>query len=102
MLRAEWDRDPDIIERTEDLDLKSISLSPGDHGCIVDQDWRTPRHIDALAGDREGQVYMVGSWQILPGEQGTRQMVWDKPTRELHVMKRGQYFACADVSADLR
>jgi sugar lactone lactonase YvrE len=105
---AEGERDKDpATAPPEDLHLKSISLDPKahgaviDHGEIVDQDGRTPRHIDSLAADQEGRVYMVGSWHILSGEQGTRQMVWDKPTREFHAMKRGQYFACADVSQDL-
>jgi hypothetical protein len=87
--------------------LKSISLEPKahgaviDHGELVDQDGRTPRHIDSLAADQEGHVYMVGSWHLLPGEPGTLQIAWDQPTREFHPVPRGQYFACADVSEDL-
>jgi hypothetical protein len=105
---AERDKDPDVVGWPEDLHLKSISLDPThqgvtiDHGKIVDQDGRLPRHIDSLAADPEGRVYMVGSWHLLPGEPGTRQMVWDRPTREFQVMKRAQRFACADLSADLR
>jgi hypothetical protein len=71
-----------------------------DHGAIVDQDGRTPRHIDSLAADQTGRVYMVGSWHLLPGDQGTQQIDLANP-KEFRLMKRGQFFACADVSKDL-
>ncbi len=105
---AERDSDPTVPGGTEDLHLKSISLAPKaegavvDHGRIVAQDGRTPRHIDSLAADQEGRVYMVGSWHLLPGEAGTLQIAWDQPTREFHAVRRGQFFACADVTPDLR
>jgi hypothetical protein len=105
---AEGERDKDpATAPPEDLHLKSISLNPEahgaviDHGKLVDQDERTPRHIDSLAADQGGRVYMVGSWHLLPGEPGSLQLDWDQPTREFHPVKRGQYFACVDVSKDL-
>lgn len=107
VLEDEREKDPDIVGRPEDLHLKSISLDSDshgeimDHGEIIDQDGRTPRHIDSVAADQEGRVYMVGSWHVLPGESGTQQIAWDQPTREFHPVKRGQYFAFVDVSKDL-
>ncbi len=104
---AERDKDPDVVGRPEDFHLKSVSLEPQtqgalmDHGQIVDQEGRTPRHIDSLAADQEGRVYMVGSWHLLPGEQGTLQLDWEQPPREFHPVKRGQFFAAVDVSKDL-
>lgn len=105
---AERDKDPDIVGRTEDLHLKSVSLDPQargaviDHGKIVDQDGRTPRHIDSLASDQEGRVYMVGSWHLLQEEPGTRQWDWEQPVSGFRRVKRGQFFSFADVSQDLR
>jgi hypothetical protein len=103
---AERDKDPDVVGKNEDYHLKSISLDPKgqgqvtDHGAIVDQDGRTPRHIDSLAADQTGRVYMVGSWHLLPGDQGTQQIDLANP-KEFRLMKRGQFFACADLSKDL-
>lgn len=105
---AERDRDPESVGwkqaiHAEDLHLKSISLHSADegavtdHGRIVDQNGRAPRHIDSLAADQEGRVYAVGSWHLLPGDTATRQVVWDKPTREFHVVKRSQRFAFFDL-----
>lgn len=105
---AHRELDPDVVGRSEDLHLKSISLEPQtygavvDHGRIVDQDGRLPRHIDSLAADQAGRVYMVGSWHLLPGEQGTLQIAWEDPSRPFHPVKRAQRFACVDVSEDLR
>jgi len=102
---GERDKDPATVP-PEDLHLKSISLDPRahgaviDHGKLVDQDGRAPRHIDSLAADQEGRVYMVGSWHLLPGEQGTLQLDWEQPIREFHPVKRGQFFAFADISKD--
>lgn len=99
--------DPDIYGQTEDLHLKSISLDPRtpgavqDHGRIVDEKGRAARHIDSLAADQVGRVYMTGSWYLLPGEEGTLQYTWDQPVREFRRVKRGQFFACADVSKEL-
>jgi hypothetical protein len=103
---AERDNDP-ATAPPEDLHLKSISLDPKDqgiiidHGKLADQDGRAPRHIDSLAADQEGRVYMVGSWHVLPGDQVTQQLDWEQPTREFHPVKRAQLFAFADVSKDL-
>lgn len=99
--------DPDTFGHTEDLHLKSISLDPGapgevlDHGGIIDQQGRAARHIDSLAADQEGRVYMTGSWYLLPGEEGTLQLTWDQPVREFKPVKRGQYFACVELSKGL-
>lgn len=100
------DEDPDLVGKKEDYHLKSISLAPGtygqvtDHGAIVDQMGRAPRHIDALAADQQGRVYMVGSWHVLPGDQPTMQIDLENP-REFQRMKRGQFFACCNVSQDI-
>ena len=103
----ERDRDPDSIGwveavHRENLHLKSISISPTDHGTVIDhgqitdQDGRTPRHIDSLAADDAGRVYMVGSWHLLPGEPGTQQILWET-TREFVEVKRGERFAYVDT-----
>ncbi len=100
------DEDPDLVGKKEDYHLKSISLAPGtygqltDHGAIVDQMGRAPRHIDSLAADQHGRVYMVGSWHVLPADQPTIQINLENP-REFQQMKRGQFFACCDVSQDI-
>jgi hypothetical protein len=57
--------------------------------------------IDSLAADQEGRVYSVGSWHILPDDQPTLQYDWEKPVKEFEVTKRGQFFACCDVSRDI-
>jgi hypothetical protein len=72
-----------------------------DHGLIVDQKCRTARMIDSLAADQEGRVYSVGSWHILPGDQPTLQYDWEKPVKDFKVTKRGQFFACCNVSEDI-
>ena len=100
------DDDPDVVGKNEDYHLKSISLAPGtygevtDHGAIVDQEGRAPRHIDSLAADQEDRAYMVGSWHILPGDQPTLQIDLENP-KVFHTMKRGQFFAVCDVSDDI-
>jgi len=102
----EQEKDPDTVP-PEDLHLKSVSLDPKskwnvfDHGKIVDQDGRAPRYIDSMAADQKGRVYMVGAWHLFPGEQGSLQLQWQQPNREFRPMKRGQFFAFADVSKDL-
>jgi hypothetical protein len=103
---AKRDEDPDVAGKNEDYHLKSISLELDtygkvlDHGAIVDQEGRTPRHIDSLAADQEGRAYMVGSWHILPGDQPTLQIDLEHP-EVFDSMKRGQFFAVCDVSDDL-
>lgn len=100
------DEDPDVVGKNEDYHLKSISLADGnygqvtDHGAIVDQMGRAPRHVDSLAADQEGRVYMVGSWHILPEDQPTLQINLENP-KEFQRMKRGQFFAVCDVSDDI-
>jgi len=100
------DMDP-ATSPPEDLHLKSISLDPKDqgsvvdHGKLVDQEGRVARHIDTLAADQMGRVYMVGSWSVLPGDVVTQQLDWEKPVREFHPVKRAQLFAFADVSKDV-
>ena len=90
----------------DDYHLKSISLGPQgrgavtDHGLIVDQAGRTPRMIDSLAADEQGRVYAVGSWRINPGDQPTLQYDWEKPVKAFKVTRRGQFFACFDLSKD--
>lgn len=104
---TERENDPDIVGKNEDYHLKSISLDPAakgaviDHGLLVDQDGRTARMVDSLAADQEGRVYMVGSWHLLPGDQGSLRLDWEHPSREFLKVKWGQFFACADVSKDL-
>jgi hypothetical protein len=61
---------------------------------------RAPRLIDSLAADQQGRVYMVGSWHVLPGDQPTMQINLENP-KEFQRMKRGQFFACCDVSQDI-
>lgn len=100
------DEDPDVVGKNEDYHLKSISLAAEsygqvtDHGAIVDQKGRAPRMIDSLAADRQGRVYMVGSWHVLPGDQPTMQIDLENPG-EFRRMKRGQFFACCDVSHEV-
>jgi hypothetical protein len=100
------DEDPDVVGKSEDYHLKSISLAlhdygqVTDHGAIRDQMGRAPRHIDSLAADQRGRVFMVGSWHILPDDQPTLQINLDNP-KEFQTMKRGQFFACCDVSQDI-
>jgi len=100
------DEDPDLVGKKEDYHLKSISLAPTsygqvtDHGAIIDQMGRAPRLIDSLAADQQGRVYMVGSWHVLPGDQPTMQINLENP-KEFQRMKRGQFFACCDVSQDI-
>ena len=97
--------DPDLVGKNEDYHLKSLSLAAEtfgkvtDHGAIVDQKGRAPRHVDSLAADQEGRVYMVGSWHILPGDQPTMQINLDNP-KEFQQMKRAQFFACCDLSRE--
>jgi hypothetical protein len=100
------DDDPDIVGRPEKLHLRSISLSAEaagavtDHGQIVDQDGRTPRHIDSLAAARDGLVYLVGGWHLLQGETSTLQINWEKPERSFQPVPRAQRFAYVAGSAD--
>ena len=99
------EEDPDIVGKNEDYHLKSISIAAEnygqvtDHGAIVDQMGRAPRMVNSLAADQEGRVYMVGSWHVLPGDQPTLQINLENP-KEFQRMKRGQFFACCDVSQD--
>lgn len=93
---------------TDDFHLRSVSIDPRaehpitDFGRIVDREGRTPRSIDSLAADKKGHVFMVGDWHILPTDKGTLQIQWETPQRDFLKVQRGQFFAFADVSKDLR
>ena len=95
-----------MVGEDEDYHLKSISLAEDtygqviDHGAIVDQEGRAPRHVDSLIADQEGRAYMVGSWHILAGDVPTQQIDLENP-EVFDTMKRGQFFAVCDVSDDI-
>jgi hypothetical protein len=101
------DDDPDEVGWPENLHLRSLSLLSEDegavidHGKIVDQDGREPRHIDSLAADLEGRVYSVGGWHLLAGDTSTLQVDWETPELDFEPVPRAQRFAVADVSDDL-
>ena len=92
----------------EHFHLRSVLIDPKaknpiqDYGRIVDRDGRTPRSIDALAADGKGHVYMVGDWHLLPQDKGTMQIEWQTEQRQFKKVQRGQFFAFADVSKELK
>jgi hypothetical protein len=85
-----------------DFHLLSVSLDPNaspailDYGLIVDQSGRTVWRIDALAVDPQSDVYMVGDWWLLPGEQGTTTGTLrhvDGPGTNYVALDTGEFFA---------
>jgi len=95
--------------KASDHHLLSVSLDPKatpailDHGLIVDQEGRRPWRLPSLAADERGHVYMVGDWRLKPGEKGTLRYGYDRRNARdtWRWLWRGQFFAAADVSADL-
>jgi len=98
----------EAAKNRDDYHLRSVSIDPAadnpiiDCGRIVDREGRTPRSIDSLAADARGRVFMVGDWHILPTDKGTMQIQWETPQRDFRKVQRGQFFAFADVSKELR
>jgi hypothetical protein len=94
----------EVLNKQENFCLRSVAIDPRaenpitDYGKIVDRDGRTPRSIDSLAADEQGRVYLVGDWHILPKDRGTLQIEWQTQGRKFNKVKRGQFFAFADVS----
>ncbi|OGD18852.1 MAG: hypothetical protein A2W03_04205 [Candidatus Aminicenantes bacterium RBG_16_63_16] len=98
----------ELLNKQENFHVRSVAIDAAakdpllDHGRIIDQDGRTPRSIDSLAADEKGRVYMVGDWHILPTDKGTLQIEWENPDRNFMKVRRGQFFAFADVSGKLK
>ncbi|MFO7535284.1 MAG: hypothetical protein R6X19_06330 [Kiritimatiellia bacterium] len=95
-----WARRSGVGGGDGDLRLNSIELRADgryelvNHGTIVDQDGRVPLRLHSLAVDEQGRAYMVGDWELLPGERAS-----DKSTDRVGrgVLNRGQFFAVADI-----
>lgn len=99
------DKDPDIEGYDDYLHLRSVSIAPNsnrsiiDHGAIIDQEGRTPRMINSMTADDNGNVYITGSWYINSYREATLQVLfYDHPGERLYkLMKRGEFFSVIDV-----
>jgi hypothetical protein len=101
------------------IHLRSIRIGAAsdnrviEHGRIVDEENRRVTMIESLAADRQGNVFMHGTWDSLAPEESTHQYVWPellqyydemgyKPllksfkgaaNYQYKVMQRGQFFS---------
>lgn len=104
------DRDPDVVGYDESLHLRSVSISPNqsktiiDHGKLVDKEGRAARMINSMAADASKRVYMYGSWYVKSLREASMQILfYEHPGEDIYkLVKRGEFFAIADVSNDLK
>ena len=102
---AEADRDKELSELdfNTSFHIRSVSINPNgkntiiDHGKIVDQDGREPRMINSLAADKDGNVYIMGSWHIKNYKEASMQILFSEyPGENIYkLMDRGEFFAVA-------
>jgi hypothetical protein len=111
------------IDFDDALHLRSVSIDPAgdrsvtDHGKIVDGENRRVTMIESLAADKNGNVYMHGTWDALTAEESSHQYVWPELTEyydemgyspllktykdaqnyDFKVMHRGQFFSYVNV-----
>ncbi|MCG3149152.1 MAG: hypothetical protein PCFJNLEI_02611 [Verrucomicrobiae bacterium] len=90
----------------QDFHLLSAALNTNvfpaiiDHGLIADQNGRRVWRSHALAADRQGRLFMVGDWWLLPGEQGSSTGTLrhvDGPGTNYTALVRGQFFALVEM-----
>jgi hypothetical protein len=85
-------------QNASDHHLLSVALDPKtapaiiDYGLIVDRAGRQPWRIPGLTADGQGNVFMVGDWNLLAGETGTLRHDKGDQYKEL---RRGEFFAVA-------
>jgi hypothetical protein len=94
------------------LHLRSVALDRKDprpyvdHGRIIDQDGRTPGYFGSLAADDKGNVFLVGSWLVRPGDQPTLRYTHNVNTiskgKVFETLIRGEFFAWVNVSEDVK
>ena len=108
----------------DDMHLRSVNIDPAsdkrviDHGKVVDEENRRVTMIESLAADKEGNVYLHGTWDSLTPDEATHQYVWPELTQyydemgyapllknykgaqnyQYKVMHRGQFFAHVNVA----
>ena len=90
-----------VLGQRPRLHLRSVRLdtcSVKDHGLIVDQDGRKPLRVDSVATDGNGVVFIVGDWQLLPGEKGS--LLYNYKRKGYDKLTTGQFFAVAQVGND--
>lgn len=90
-----------VLGHRPGLHLRSIRLdtrSVRDHGLIVDQDGRKPLRVDSVATNGNGVVFIVGDWQLLPGEKGS--LLYNRKTKGYDELATGQFFAIAQTGKD--
>jgi len=86
-----------------DFHLVSVSLDAAagypitDHGLLVDQDGRTVWRVPGMMADGHGHVYMIGDWWTNPGDLGTLRYHWNGGHETYEPLKRGEFFAVAEV-----
>ena len=116
----------EAVDFDDALHLRSISIAADgdrsviDHGKIVDGENRRLTMVESLAADREGNVYMQGTWNSLTEEESSHQYLWPEFTEyyaemgyapllktyegahsyEYKVMHRGQFFSSVNVAKD--
>ena len=87
-----------------DFHLLSVSLDAAagypitDHGLLVDQDGRTVWRVPGMMADGRGHVYMIGDWWTNPGDLGSLRYHWNRGHEGYEQLKRGEFFAVADVA----
>lgn len=89
------------LQQYPELHLRSLTLdgpSMIDHGLIVDQDGRKPMRIDSLAADGNGRIFMIGDWQLLPGEKGL--LLYDHQKGRYIEHPVGEFFAVGQANDD--
>lgn len=78
-----------------DRALRLIKMGAGkeriDLGAIFDSEGRGARWIASIAADPEGRIYLVGDWEVLPGDTPTLRYNWKEDA--WHPQNRSARFA---------
>ena len=107
--RYYWVRNNSSRRRSVRPELLSVAVETQgepviiNHGAIEDPEGRNPWRLPGMDADGEGKVYMVGDWRLKEGERGTHRYGYDRRTGQdtWRWLNRGEFFAVADVGADL-
>lgn len=92
-----------FVRRGSPLHLRSLPLDAGknalptDHGMIVDPDGRRALHLEGVAADAEGRVFMVGDFTALPGDKGLLRI--HERTMNYREERREMFLAVAELNA---
>jgi hypothetical protein len=90
----------------KDFHLMSVSLDAAagypitDHGLMVDQDGRTVWRTPGMQADGRGHVYLIGDWWTVAGDLGTLRYSWNRGHETYEPLKRGEFFAVAEVGSE--